>query len=70
MWKSDHDSNKEKQGSNRSNEEQAVSEKKRPRDKEVTLVERKERKKEGETTDLQSRKKKSRLWICKLPQGR
>lgn len=60
MGKSDHDSNKEKQGSNRSNEEQAESEKKRPRDIEETSEKRKVGKK-METTDLQSREKKSRL---------
>lgn len=57
MGKSDHDSNREKQGSNKSNEEQAVSEKKRPRDIKVTSEKRKAGEKKGETTDLQSREK-------------
>lgn len=43
MWKSDNDSNKEEHGSNRGNEEQALSEKKRPRDLKVTSERRREK---------------------------
>lgn len=61
MGKSDHGSNRENEVSNRSNEEQAESEKKRPRDIKVTSEKRKAGKKRGKTTDLESREKKSRL---------
>lgn len=58
MGKSDHDSNKEKQGSNRSNEEQAVSEKKRPRDIKGISEKRKAGKKRGKQQICKTEKRK------------
>lgn len=58
MGKSDHDSNKEKQGSNRSNEEQAVSEKKRPRDIKVISENRKAGKRSGKQQICKAGKRK------------
>lgn len=59
MGKSDHDSNRENEVSNRSNEEQSESEK--TKRYKSDLREEKGRKKRGKTTDLESREKKSRL---------
>lgn len=67
MWKSDSDSNKEEPGSNRGNEEQAVSKKKRPRDLKVTSERRREGKKRGKQQICKAGKRNVDYKFAKCP---